>query len=94
MATPVSSGPVGVLITGGTLDKIHDTATESLVLDGESRVADIFDQGRTKISRFENLMQIDSLDMTDAHRAKDFKSRSRPRPKTVSSSRMVRERWS
>lgn len=61
---------IGVIITGGTLDKVHDTTTESLVLNGESHVPDIFSQGRTKISRFENLMQIDSLDMTDAHRSK------------------------
>ena len=68
MAAPLNSDPVGVLITGGTLDKIHDTVTESLVLDGNTRVPDIFTQGRTKISRFEVLMQIDSLDMTDDHR--------------------------
>ena len=65
MAAPLNSDPVGVLITGGTLDKIHDTVTESLVLDGDTRIPDIFDQGRTMISRFEKLMQIDSLDMTD-----------------------------
>lgn len=60
--------PIGVLITGGTLDKVHDTVSESLVLDGETRVPDIYAQGRSRISRFETLMQIDSLDMTDAHR--------------------------
>lgn len=63
-----NTGPVGVLITGGTLDKVHDTVTENLVLDGETRVPDICTQGRANISRFETLMQIDSLDMTDAHR--------------------------
>ncbi len=66
--------PVSVIITGGTLDKVHDTVTESIVLDGDTRVPDIFDQGRTKISRFENLMQIDSLDMTDTHRAQILKA--------------------
>ena len=70
MTLDLNGGPVGVLITGGTLDKVHDTATEALVLDGETRVPDIYTQGRAKISRFETLMQIDSLDMTDAHRAK------------------------
>jgi len=74
MAHALNTGPVGVLITGGTLDKVHDTASESLVLDGESRVADIFAQGRAKISRFEVLMQIDSLDMTDEHRARILKA--------------------
>lgn len=69
---PVLQGkdPVGILITGGTLDKVHDTATEALVLDGTTRVPDIFEQGRARISRFQNLMQIDSLDMTDNDRAK------------------------
>lgn len=74
MSHALNDGPVGVLITGGTLDKIHDTATESLVLDGETRVPDIYTQGRAKVSRFETLMQIDSLDMTDAHRAKILKA--------------------
>jgi len=68
MPGQVSAGPVGVLITGGTLDKVHDTLTEALVLDGETRVPNIFDEGRTRISRFKTLMQIDSLDMTDADR--------------------------
>ena len=68
MPGQVSAGPVGVLITGGTLDKVHDTQTESLVLDGETRVPEIFDQGRTPISRFKTLMQIDSLDMRDEDR--------------------------
>jgi len=68
------SGPVGMLVTGGTLDKIHDTATESLVLDGVTRVPDILDQGRARISRIQNLMQIDSLDMTDSDRAKILKA--------------------
>jgi len=74
MSQHFRNGPVGVLITGGTLDKVHDTATESLVLDGETQVPHIFAQGRSKISRFETLMQIDSLDMTDAHRAKILKA--------------------
>jgi len=69
-----NNGPVGVLITGGTLDKVHDTATESLVLDGQTQVPEIFAQGRAKISRFETLMQIDSLDMTETHRARILKA--------------------
>ena len=74
MAEFLNADPVGVLITGGTLDKIHDTVTEGLVLDGDTRVPDIFDQGLTKISRFEKLMQIDSLDMTDIHRERILKA--------------------
>jgi len=74
MPGQVSAGPVGVLITGGTLDKIHDTLTEGLILDGETRVPDIFDEGRTRISRFKTLMQIDSLDMGDEDREKILKA--------------------
>jgi len=70
MSTAFDTGPIGVLITGGTLDKVHDTVTESLVLDGKTRVPDIHAQGRAKVSRFENLMQIDSLDMTETDRQK------------------------
>jgi len=74
MTTPYSREPVGVLITGGTLDKVHDTATEALVLDGVTRVPKIFDQGRARISRTQNLMQIDSLDMSNDDRAKIAKA--------------------
>ena len=74
MSAALKTGPVGVLITGGTLDKVHDTATEGLILDGETRVPEIFDQGRARISRFQKLMQIDSLDMTDNDRAKILKA--------------------
>jgi L-asparaginase len=78
MTSPAASEskdcPVGIIITGGTLDKVHDTVTEGLVLDGKTRVPDIFDQGRAKISRFRKLMQIDSLDMTDDHRSQILKT--------------------
>lgn len=70
MSKPNIKAPVCVLITGGTLDKVHDTQSESLVLDGTTRAPDIFEQGRAEVSQFRNLMQIDSLDMTDADRAK------------------------
>ncbi len=66
--------PVCILITGGTLDKVHDTQTEALILDGTTRVQDIIAQGRACINRFENLMQLDSLDMTDADRANILKA--------------------
>lgn len=74
MPLKYNEAPVGVLITGGTLDKVHDMQSESLVLDGKTRVTDIFSQGRAQISRFQNLMQIDSLDMTDADRARILKA--------------------
>lgn len=62
--------PIAVLITGGTLDKIHDTYTESLVFDPQdkSRIPAMLRQGRARPVRTENLFQIDSLDMKDDHR--------------------------
>ena len=63
--------PIAVLITGGTLDKIHDTYTESLVFDPQdkSRIPAMLRQGRARDVRTESLFQIDSLDMEDEHRA-------------------------
>ncbi|WP_026941184.1 asparaginase domain-containing protein [Hellea balneolensis] len=60
-----------ILITGGTLDKVHDTVTESLVFGGggKSRVSNILKTGRTDHPRLKVLMQKDSLDMTDEDRA-------------------------
>lgn len=59
-----------ILITGGTLDKVHDTQTESLVFGGggKTRVENILRNGRCDHPRLQILMKIDSLDMTDAHR--------------------------
>lgn len=61
---------IAILITGGTLDKVHDTLTESLIFSGggKTRVSNILKSGRTDHPRLEVLMQIDSLDMTDTHR--------------------------
>ncbi len=59
-----------ILITGGTLDKVHDTITESLVFGGgdKSRVSNILKTGRTDHPRLKTLMQKDSLDMTEEDR--------------------------
>jgi len=59
-----------ILITGGTLDKVHDTLTESLVFGGgdKSRVSNILKTGRTDHPRLKTLMQKDSLDMTETDR--------------------------
>ena len=61
---------IAILITGGTLDKIHDTFTESLVFGGggKTRVSNILRSGRCDYPRLQVLMKIDSLDMTDEHR--------------------------
>jgi len=60
-----------ILITGGTLDKVHDTLTEGLVFEdnGESQVNDILKVGRCHHPTQHILMQKDSLDMTDDDRA-------------------------
>ena len=68
-----SAHTIAVLITGGTLDKVHDTYTESLVFDpqGKSRISAILRQGRARTVRTENLFQIDSLDMITALKIKE-----------------------
>ena len=60
-----------ILITGGTLDKVHDTVTESLVFGGggKSRVSNVLKTGRTDHPRLKVLMKKDSLDMTEADRS-------------------------
>ncbi|MEP6343700.1 MAG: asparaginase domain-containing protein [Maricaulaceae bacterium] len=59
-----------ILITGGTLDKVHDTLSEGLAFEDTqpTHMDDLMRQARTEISHCEILMKIDSLDMTDAHR--------------------------
>jgi len=60
-----------ILITGGTLDKVHDSLTESLIFGSgnKSRVSNILKTGRTDHPRVKTLMQKDSLDMTEDDRA-------------------------
>ena len=58
-----------ILITGGTLDKVHDTLSESLIFEGGQQIGSVLARGRTQFPRLETLMQVDSLDMTDTHRA-------------------------
>jgi len=59
-----------ILITGGTLDKVHDSVSESLVFGGgdKSRVSNILKTGRTDHPRLKVLMKKDSLDMTEEDR--------------------------
>ncbi|MEP3890665.1 MAG: asparaginase domain-containing protein [Hellea sp.] len=59
-----------ILITGGTLDKVHDTITEGLIFedDGESQISDVLRVGRCHHPAQKIVMQKDSLDMTDADR--------------------------
>ena len=59
-----------ILITGGTLDKVHDTITEGLVFEdnGESQISDVLRVGRCHHPAQHILMQKDSLDMTEKDR--------------------------
>lgn len=57
-----------ILTTGGTLDKIHDTYTEGLVFGENSHMEELLTIGRSFMPRIENLMRLDSLDMTDIDR--------------------------
>ncbi len=59
-----------ILTTGGTLDKDHDTFTESIVLgvDTVTNVPELLRIGKTHFPRVQPIMSLDSLDMTDAHR--------------------------
>ena len=60
-----------ILITGGTLDKVHDTITEGLVFEdgGQSQVSDVLRVGRCHHPVQNILMQKDSLDMNDEDHA-------------------------
>lgn len=62
--------PVRILVTGGTIDKIHDTFSESLnfAKDGSTQVPDILTRGRCHFAAVQCVLQKDSLDFTDADR--------------------------
>ncbi|MCI5047354.1 MAG: asparaginase [Aquisalinus sp.] len=64
------SRDVRILITGGTLDKIHDPFSESLAFsrDGATQIPEILHYSRCHFPAVQQLMQIDSLDMTEDHR--------------------------
>jgi len=66
----INRDPLAILVTGGTIDKVHDTLSESLILDGTTHIPDILGQGRARVSRIKTLMTIDSLDMDATDRAK------------------------
>ncbi|MEM8556182.1 MAG: asparaginase domain-containing protein [Pseudomonadota bacterium] len=61
---------VRILITGGTLDKVHDTRTEGLAFPpgGESQVPDLLRNARCHYPVTQQILQMDSLDFTDAER--------------------------
>lgn len=64
-------GGLRILVTGGTLDKVHDLLRETLAFDpgGASHVPMILDQGRCSHASVQVVTLKDSLDFTDADRA-------------------------
>jgi len=66
------SRDIHIIITGGTLDKVHDTFTEGLAFEEAqpTHMDALLKQGRCDFPSWDVLMKIDSLDMTDEHRAK------------------------
>jgi L-asparaginase len=58
---------IRILVTGGTLDKIHDTISESLTFADHSHVPEMVSVCRMDNIVVEQLMLIDSLDMTEAY---------------------------
>ena len=63
--------PVRILLTGGTIDKIHDPKSETITFDsgGDTQIPEILKQGRCYFPIVEKLMMVDSLHMTDDLRA-------------------------
>ena len=59
-----------ILITGGTLDKVHDTATEGLLFrkSRKSHIGELLRVGRSHAPRLDVILMKDSLDMSDEDR--------------------------
>ena len=61
---------IRILVTGGTFDKEYDELTGRLFFR-ETHLPDMLQRGRSRLDiEFETVMMIDSLDMTDADRAR------------------------
>lgn len=61
---------VRILLTGGTVDKVHDTVTEGLAFpkDGSSQVPEILRESRCYFAELQQLLLKDSLDFDDSDR--------------------------
>lgn len=61
---------VAVIMTGGTLGKIHDSYAEDLTFPSKpnEQISNLLRQARCDHCRVQSLPQIDSLDMTDSYR--------------------------
>ncbi len=61
---------IRVLVTGGTFDKEYDELSGTLAFE-ETHVEQMLERGRCRLDvRIEVLMMMDSLDLTDSHRAR------------------------
>lgn len=54
---------LSILATGGTIDKVHDPITESLIFGGKSLIPDILKQAKINRVHVTTLMLKDSLEM-------------------------------
>ena len=61
---------VRIIVTGGTIDKVHDPMTEGLTFakDHSTHIPEILSIGRCRFPRVERIMLKDSLDFDDADR--------------------------
>ncbi len=61
---------VRIIVTGGTIDKIHDPATEALTFakDGHTQIPDILSFGKCHFTHVQQIMLKDSIDFEDADR--------------------------
>lgn len=62
--------PVRIIVTGGTIDKIHDPFTEGLAFapDGTTQIPEILTDGRCNYPVIQRLFLKDSLHFTDEDR--------------------------
>lgn len=62
--------PLRILVTGGTIDKVHDPYNESLAFaaDGSTQMPELLHTGRCHFPVIETVMMVDSLTIDDAAR--------------------------
>lgn len=62
---------VRIIVTGGTIDKVHDPVSEGLAFakDGSTHIPEILALGRCHFPTVERIMLKDSLDFDDGDRA-------------------------
>ncbi len=62
---------VRIIVTGGTIDKVHDPISEALIFakDNTSQIPEILSLGRCRFAHLQQIMLKDSQNFTDADRA-------------------------